>query len=398
MLIDDDQGIQAIRIAAIPRTYKSQHARADKSSSQDPRNAFLKFERFLGGVLYNDSSLAYRMRMSSSWANLSFAVPSMSASESIKAPFLAQFSEFTLAESILDNSINSPVFCAVITGIPQLSHEPLNGLAEVMIQSKAECVYQVRAVPKKPNRIRRFLTKKRYQSASSSSQKQESQPGFFGTHEIRTKIDADAARKSKLYDQDYRRLCAAKVLECQVVLAFWGTPECGTLLQNAVSVLMASISSTDRLEQMKVKYIQGDRAADVLKQVLNLEYRSKTTQLLMSEAAPLFHIPTIEMAIEPSSPASFSTSGTADKNASELLEGITYRQGEIGIGSTYRSGTLDKESVKSLNLNDLKHHVFIGGKTGTGKSTTKNCIIVDAWKNGIPSLILEPVKTDARTL
>jgi len=68
------------------------------------------------------------------------------------------------------------------------------------------------------------------------------------------------------------------------------------------------------------------------------------------------------------------------------------------LGSTYRSGTIDPNAVKTLCLEDLKHHVFIAGKTGTGKSTTKIRIVIDAWSNGISSLVLEPAKIDARAL
>jgi DNA helicase HerA-like ATPase len=51
-----------------------------------------------------------------------------------------------------------------------------------------------------------------------------------------------------------------------------------------------------------------------------------------------------------------------------------------------------------LNLEDLRKHTAILGMTGSGKTTTKNRIVIDAWKNGISSLLIEPAKTDARTL
>ncbi|MFQ5884108.1 MAG: ATP-binding protein [Thermoplasmata archaeon] len=165
-----------------------------------------------------------------------------------------------------------------------------------------------------------------------------------------------------------------------------------------MAVLMASLSSTNRHEQLNVKYVYGEKAIKALERALNLEYRGKTTQLLPSEAAPLFHISSIEMAIEPTSPASFSTSRMGRRTPSEQSDEISFYPGEIILGSTYRSGTLDSDRIKKLALEDLKHHVFIGGKTGTGKSTTKNRIIIDAWKNGVPSLILEPAKADARGL
>jgi hypothetical protein len=51
-----------------------------------------------------------------------------------------------------------------------------------------------------------------------------------------------------------------------------------------------------------------------------------------------------------------------------------------------------------LDIEHLRRHVAILGKTGYGKSSTKNRIAIDAWRNGIPSLLVEPVKADAREL
>ncbi|MFQ5885211.1 MAG: hypothetical protein ACE5IO_08950, partial [Thermoplasmata archaeon] len=222
--------------------------------------------------------------------------------------------------------------------------------------------------------------------------------GFFGIQETRTRIDPEAAKRSKRYEKQYARVSAAQVLECHIVLAFWGTPGCNKLLRNAVGVLMASTPSTDRHEQLEVKYIRGDKAVKALEQAFNLENTGRSIGLLPSEAAVFFHIPTIEMAIEHTSPAAFSTSGTASRTNSHTVNDAPFYPQEIVLGSTYRSGTLDLDTVKTLRLEDLKHHVFIGGKTGTGKSTTKNRIAIDAWRNGVPSLVLEPAKTDARAL
>lgn len=199
MAFDDDHELRTIQIATIPRPYTNQSASSTKSTIQDARNTLLKFERFLGGTLYNDVPFAYRMRMGSGKVELSFVASQASRRESIKASFLAHFPDFTLVETVSGRSFSKPVACALIIGIPQLSPAPLNGLTENMIQSKAECLYQVWAVPKKPSRTQRFMTKKRIQSASGESQMQESQPGFFGKQEIRTRIDPDAMHRSKRY-------------------------------------------------------------------------------------------------------------------------------------------------------------------------------------------------------
>jgi len=238
------------------------------------------------------------MRADSGKVALSYLTGSASTIESVRASFLAQFPDFTLRNAIFESNVSRPVVAVTLTGDPQLSPDPLNGLAEFMIQSKANCMYQVLTVPKRPSRTSRFLSKKRLQSTSQRLKTQESQQGLLGIQETRTRIDPEAARRSKRYGKHFARMSAAKVLASQVVLAFWGSPDCDMLLSNAVGVLMASTSSSDRHEQLKIRYFRGEKAVKALEQALKLEHIGRSMELLPSEAAVFFHIPTIEMALQ----------------------------------------------------------------------------------------------------
>jgi hypothetical protein len=53
------------------------------------------------------------------------------------------------------------------------------------------------------------------------------------------------------------------------------------------------------------------------------------------------------------------------------------------------------EIEASIGLADLEGHAFVTGTTGSGKTTTLHCLLVEAWnQHGIPFLVIDPVKDD----
>jgi hypothetical protein len=51
-----------------------------------------------------------------------------------------------------------------------------------------------------------------------------------------------------------------------------------------------------------------------------------------------------------------------------------------------------------LPLRAVNRHVLVAGTTGSGKTTTCIRMLVELWKQGIPTLVIEPAKTEYRTL
>jgi len=67
------------------------------------------------------------------------------------------------------------------------------------------------------------------------------------------------------------------------------------------------------------------------------------------------------------------------------------------IGSVLDQG-VDLGIPYRISLNDLNKHGLIVGTTGSGKTNTLFYLILELWKNKIPFLVIEPVKTEYRKL
>jgi len=60
--------------------------------------------------------------------------------------------------------------------------------------------------------------------------------------------------------------------------------------------------------------------------------------------------------------------------------------------------TRKTSSQYKLGLKDINRHSLVAGVTGSGKTNTLFHILIQLWKEGIPFLVLEPAKTEYRSL
>ncbi|TFH06789.1 MAG: ATP-binding protein [Candidatus Thorarchaeota archaeon] len=186
-----------------------------------------------------------------------------------------------------------------------------------------------------------------------------------------------------------------RLLNCRILLATWGHEDSEQNLKLILNTLRGTISQSDKKERLQIEIHSGKRARKILSNALEMRSKIRRTTMLPKDAIPYYMIPQREMGIIQGSTASFSTAGT---ERIQSIEGIPFKQDHIALGTIYRSGKLDKNKILYIKTEHLRRHVAILGMTGTGKSSTKNRIVIDAWMNGIPSLLIEPVKLDTRNL
>ena len=388
-------GIEKIPRGYIVLTESPRHEQADGHGSAGRR---AKFERFLGALMFANLSVHFRFEANGGNIRLLYggmrSQPSVSA---IESAFLAQFPDFQIAH-VFDSlpPLELPCEIVVVKGVPKPADQPLNGLAHIMAQYPGTALYQVSARPRRPEYLVRYLSKKRYKSALERSQRQRGSSGLLRSQESGSKVDVDSMRLSSAHEATYQRMQSGRVLACQVALAFWGSENAGTALDRAVGVLLSTISSADSKQQMRVNRFKGTKALEILRRLLVGKGQLPATLLTPAEAVSLFEIPSIELGLASSSPASFTTAGS--QSVGRGSQDVAFQPGKVVLGQPYRLDSPDPRYLKTIELESLRYHVTIVGKTGTGKSTSKNRLIIDAWKNGVPSLIIEPVKTDARIL
>ncbi|TFG99037.1 MAG: ATP-binding protein, partial [Candidatus Thorarchaeota archaeon] len=277
--------------------------------------------------------------------------------------------------------------------MPRKTIGSLNGLARFMLGSNCSSIYQAWAIPKSPSRTKRFLTKRRLEAALQRSQRQETFQSWVAGSTTRTKYDVHMTSRAKQLEEEYRRFTSSTLLDCHVILAFWNGNQSRLELENALGVLFGTISQEDREQTMRRKIFTEHKAQYLLNTALALKPTSKSTQLLPQEFAPLVEIPRTEFSIPQGYTSSFSTA-----TSTSLPSQSDFKLGYILLGNLFNNRNLDTRRIKQISLEDLRKHVAIIGTTGSGKSSTKNRIVIDAWKNGISSLLIEPVKVDARIL
>ncbi len=397
-LIECDR-ISILEISKIPKSYLSvvnqEHTESQVPIKDDRSNN--QFERFLGAILYSNIASGFRIQSVEGLLKL-FYLAQQNKTEVISSAFSAQFPGFVISNShnSLSYEVNQPIFLTEIIGVPNPVSHSLDGLAESMIQTDSQIVYQVWTYPKNPGFVTKKITERKYQSALEKSQIQESYESWLRGRETRTRYDADALRSTKWHEAAFERISAERLLEARVIIASWGHDHAYTSMQMAVNTLLATISYSAKKEKLRTKSYSGKRALALLTDALLMGKKLKGILLLPKDAVPLVEIPHIELGVTQSSITSFSTANTIDITSSSLQD--VFRVGDIALGHIYRGGKSKPERMVFLNVEDLRRHTFVLGMTGSGKSSTKNRIIIDAWKNGIPSLIIEPVKSDARAL
>ncbi|MHA2143246.1 MAG: helicase HerA domain-containing protein [Candidatus Thorarchaeota archaeon] len=398
---EDKSALSAVEITAIPRPYLKQLSEINQNRRfENGTLPQIKLDRFLSALLQTNIEIGFRIQVISGRAGLVFLTPQHKA-HTVTASFLPQFPDFSLSSevSMVSPTLESPVFTAEIRGVPQYVPHSLDGLANALVRTGCSSIYQVWASPKRPSLIGRQIAKRRYSSVLGRSQRQDAvESRIVGRRETRTRFDVDALSSTELHKASYERMNAEKVLECRVFIACWGTSASEAVLNSVVNTFLGTLSSPDKRKRMRTKVHRGDSALTVLERAMQMDKRLKSTLLTTREAVPYFEIPHVELGIVQTSPATFTTAKTTRIDSVQYDSETLFRPGRIALGRIYRQGTLDDQQVKYLDVEDLRLHTAIFGMTGSGKSSTKNRIVIDAWNNGISSLLIEPVKSDARAL
>ncbi|HEV2225190.1 MAG TPA: DUF87 domain-containing protein, partial [Nitrososphaerales archaeon] len=105
--------------------------------------------------------------------------------------------------------------------------------------------------------------------------------------------------------------------------------------------------------------------------------------VLPSEAAPFVWIPQMALGVEVAPTVEF-----------ELPPPL---EGEFSLGEVVLQSGKSGHRVR-LPLDDLTTHIFLTGRTGSGKTTSAFNLLMQLYDHGIPFLVVEPVKTEYRSL
>ncbi len=265
--------------------------------------------RHLGALMYSGVSSAFRIQFSPSQTRLQYLTKGLdNGLDILETSLLSHFPTFSYQRpmQIITFPFEPAVSVALLSGVPRSISKSLDSMTEMLSQSKSHALYQVWAVPRKPSYSERLRARKRYKSNLQKVADQQSQDTFFGP-DTRTVIDPDALRTADHLEALYNRMNSKFVLECHVIIAVSNTHGNDAVLQNAVNILLSSISPLDKDQQFNIKYLSRKKAFTALESALMLAQNGKGTPLLPAEAVPFFDIPLVDIGAEHTHPVSLDS-------------------------------------------------------------------------------------------
>ncbi len=296
---DESLKISFVEITRIPQSYTIERytiPNSDQDNYSSNSLIPLKFQRFLGAVMHSNQVMGFRIQTSHGVSRFLY-LTSSDMQNIVTSSFIPQFPDFELSVNPdnTDLELTGQLHIAEIRGVPLSVRFPLDGLIETMSRSGGNSLYQVWISPKKPGYISRKMAEKKYKSVLEKTQSQETIGGWLGSNDSRTHYDVGAMSSVEWYRSAYERASADRLLECRVILAFWGHQTSVSTLEMALNTLLATISHTSKREKMTTKTHSGHHAYSVLIDALSLGNRTKGTPLLPKEAIPFFEIPGITL-------------------------------------------------------------------------------------------------------
>ncbi|MDG7016495.1 MAG: ATP-binding protein [Nitrososphaerota archaeon] len=248
--------------------------------------------------------------------------------------------------------------------MPEPSVDPVGPLARFFIENRLNGCYSVSASPAWVNPLSRWF-------AGHSQRRIAESTGYQHVDEDRTTTMVDHPKQVELEEsvKGLERLTSKRPIRVTVQIS----AEDEATAYNAANVLAGALSSHRRINGLKVRRLSCPARSG---------WR-RSTLMLPSEAAPSFWLPQVPIGIKVAPSAEFQAPPVSD---GDLL------LGEV-VSLSGRSG----RKVK-IERDQLAKHVFITGMTGSGKTTSTFSLLIQLHRLGVPFLVIEPVKSEYRSL
>ena len=254
-------------------------------------------------------------------------------------------------------------FSASVEGVPEPSVDPLGPLAGFFVENRLDGQYVVTVSQAWINPVSRWLAQRKQRKIAESS-------GYQRVDDDRTTTVVDHPKQVELEEavKGLERLSARTPLRVSVQVS---AQEEGLALQ-AARVLAGTLSSQRRISGLKVG---TPRASG------KLAWR-RSTLMAPSEAAPYFWLPQASLGMKVAPSAEFQEPTT---------------EGEVVLGEVVGLSGRNGHQVR-VSLDQLTKHVFVTGMTGSGKTTSCFGLLLQLHRQKIPFLVIEPAKSEYRSL
>lgn len=354
-----DVQLASIELTKIPLDYL-------EPSKGDPRETVLRLQRLTQTLAELGGTTEFRMEFSQGSCQILFSVLGRDAKE--RLPELlrvvkAQLPEFG-PEPARDASVADDLFAVSVEGVSEPSVNPLAPLARYFFENRLEGRYSVNISPARINPISSWRAGRNQRKLARDSSVQH-------LDHDRTTTVVDHPKQVELEEAVKRleRLLARKPVRVSVHVS----AQEETVAAHGAGVLTGTLSSHRRISGLEVS---APRAPG------NPGWRTSTL-MLPSEASPYFWLPQASLGMKVAPSAEFQAPPATE--------------GEVVLGEVVAQSGRSGQQVR-IPLDQLCKHIFVTGMTGSGKTTSCFGLLLQLGRMGVPFLVVEPVKSEYRSL
>lgn len=354
---DDRRAAPCVELTTLPLDF------LDPRKS-DPKETFQRFRKLAQTLAELGHPVELRLEFSEGSGRILLSVSGKGADELVQGLLMvarSQLPEFR-AEMVMVEPEDHGASAAV-EGVPEPSADPLASLAKFFVENRVPGAYSVVMGPAWVNPAARWLAGLRQRRMSERS-------GHQRVDDDRTTAVVDHSSQVELEDsvRGLDRLLGRRPVRVSVAVSAGDE----RTASRAADVLAASFSSQRRIDGLKVRRAKVARSG----------WR-RSTLMLPAEAAPYLWIPQVALGTKVAPSARFHAPPKTE--------------GEVVLGEAVALSGGSGDEVR-VPLDQLAKHAFVTGMTGSGKTTSCLALLRQLARLGVPFLVVEPVKSEYRSL
>lgn len=333
---------------------------------EDQKEWMVRFQKLAQTLAEFGTPVEFRLVFSEGHGRALFSVFGRGAEERLEG--LLQVVRSQLPEFGVESSAGPQVegggFWVPVEGVPEPGLDPIRPLARFFLENRLRGQYAVTVSPARIDPLSRMLAGRKQRALARASAVQH-----HDEDESSTAVDHPKQVQLEASVKHLDRLSARRPIRVAMRVSA-GEEE---LAVRAARVLAGSVSSETGLTGLKLgRPRAGDRSR-----------LHPSTLMLPSEAAAYLWLPQISMGLQVAPSAEFHAPPSTE--------------GEIELGEVVNLSGNNGRRLK-VPLDQLTKHVFVTGMTGSGKTTSCFSLLLQLNRLGVPFLVVEPVKSEYRSL
>jgi DNA helicase HerA-like ATPase len=357
----------------------------DKERPERLRTETIRFQRLVQGLSTLDCRIEFHLRFRAGRGQVLFHArcrhsDAAQVQERLLAVVKAYLPEFS-AGALQNLGLGDPEAAessVAIIGVPEAAENPLEPVSRYFLESGYSGDYRVVLENARVNPFRKALARREQKKLAEKAAQQLTRQSTLQNEQQTTSV-RDYVGEVGLEEslKSVERHESSLVVRCQVFVTGRAKASAAakSMADGASSVLIGSLSSHRSGSALRTSGVRGSVGGD--------EALGRDALMLPKEVVPFIWIPQTALGTE-----------LAPSTEFELPPKL---EGEIELGKIVVHSSLTGHEAR-VPVDTLTKHCFFTGMTGTGKTTSCFGLLVQLHRLGVPFLVVEPVKSEYRSL